>query len=52
MFKTSLTINYALAIMFSLVKGIWDHYTQKPSFNILIIGLDNAGKTVKERVLI
>ena len=33
--------------MFSLIKGIWDTYFAKPTFKILIIGLDKSGKTVE-----
>lgn len=33
-------------IMFTLLRGIWENYSQKPSVNILIVGLNNAGKTV------
>jgi ADP-ribosylation factor related protein 1 len=31
--------------MFSLIQGFYSYFTHKPSVNILIIGLDNAGKT-------
>lgn len=31
--------------MFSLISGFYHYMTQKPSFKILIIGLDGAGKT-------
>ena len=31
--------------MFGLLQGVWQHWNQKPEFNILILGLDNAGKT-------
>lgn len=31
--------------MFSLLYGIYQQFTQKPEFYVLIIGLDNAGKT-------
>lgn len=33
--------------MFGLIKGLWDYYFQKPTIKILMVGLDNAGKTVK-----
>ena len=32
--------------MFSLVSGLWTHMTRRDEFFILIVGLDNAGKTV------
>jgi len=32
--------------MFGLIKGFYDHYFSKPTYNILIIGIDNSGKTV------
>jgi ADP-ribosylation factor related protein 1 len=31
--------------MFSLISGFWQYFFSKTSINILIIGLDNAGKT-------
>eukprot|EP01038_Epipyxis_sp_PR26KG_P013348 gene13348-17904_t len=31
--------------MFSLISGFWKYLFTKPNINILIIGLDNAGKT-------
>ena len=33
--------------MFGLIKGFYDHYFSKPTYKILIIGLDNSGKTVR-----
>ena len=32
--------------MFSLLKGIWNYLFKKEQVFILIVGLDNAGKTV------
>jgi len=32
--------------MFRLLKGFYEYYTQIPTFKILIIGLENSGKTV------
>lgn len=32
--------------MFSLFKGIWDYLFRKEDYYVLILGLDNAGKTV------
>lgn len=32
--------------MFSLIYGFYEYMFQKPSYKILIIGVDNAGKTV------
>lgn len=32
--------------MFSLIKGYYDMYFQKPTYKILILGLDQTGKTV------
>ena len=32
--------------MFSLLKGFYDYMFQRPAYKILIIGVDNAGKTV------
>lgn len=37
--------------MFTLLQGLWENYTLKPSINILIVGLDNAGKTVMKAYL-
>ena len=31
--------------MFSLIHGFYQMYTSKPTFKILIVGCDNAGKT-------
>ena len=28
------------------MSGLWEYITQKPLFKVLIVGLDNAGKTV------
>lgn len=32
--------------MFSLLAGLWNSYFEKPTYKILIVGLDGAGKTV------
>lgn len=32
--------------MYHLVKGIYSRYTMKEEYSVLILGLDNAGKTV------
>ena len=36
-----------ILIMISLIKGIYQHCFQKSKYSLLIIGLDNAGKTVR-----
>lgn len=33
--------------MYTLLSGLYHHLTQKEEYNVLIIGLDNAGKTVR-----
>lgn len=37
--------------MYSLLYGFYKYLTQKDEFCVLILGLDNAGKTVSIRVL-
>lgn len=37
--------------MFSLLYGFYEYMFQKPTYKILIIGVDNAGKTVSIRLL-
>ena len=37
---------YNLAIMFTLLRGLWDYFFRKEDHYIVILGLDNAGKTV------
>ncbi len=32
--------------MFSLISGFYTQFFQKPTYKILIFGIDNAGKTV------
>lgn len=32
--------------MFSLLSGLWQYIWQKVEFNCILLGLDNAGKTV------
>lgn len=34
--------------MYTLVTGFYKYLTQKDEYNILILGLDNAGKTVRQ----
>ena len=37
--------------MFSLIRGFYQMWTEKPSYKVIIIGLDNAGKsTLVEQV--
>ena len=31
--------------MFTLLSGLYKYYTQKEEFYVLVLGLDNAGKT-------
>ena len=38
--------------MYTLLKGFYNMYFEKPTYKILIIGLDNAGKTVKINIQI
>lgn len=38
--------------MYSLVTGFYKYLTQKDEYNILILGLDNAGKTVRFKELL
>ena len=37
--------------MFSLLSGLVDYLLQKPEYYILILGLDNAGKTARQQLL-
>ena len=32
--------------MYSLLSGLYTYLTQKPTYKLLIFGIDNAGKTV------
>jgi ADP-ribosylation factor related protein 1 len=32
--------------MFSLMSGLWSYMFSKTEFNVLILGIDKAGKTV------
>ena len=32
--------------MFTLLRGLWDYFFRKDEYYIVILGLDNAGKTV------
>lgn len=32
--------------MFTLIKGVWNKIFEKPTYKVLIIGLDGSGKTV------
>jgi hypothetical protein len=34
--------------MFSLILGLWNYLFSKAELHILIVGLDDAGKTVRE----
>ena len=34
------------ATMFTLLRGLWNYFFQKDEFFVVILGLDNAGKTV------
>ena len=36
--------------MFTLLSGLWKYLFQKDEYCILILGLDNAGKSVSEAV--
>lgn len=38
--------------MYTLVTGFYKYLTQKDEYNILILGLDNAGKTVRTKELL
>jgi len=35
--------------MYSLLYGLYKHVTRKEEFSVLLLGLDNAGKTVRPR---
>ena len=41
----ALTISY-FTVMFTLLSGLWKYSFQKDEYFVLILGLDNAGKTV------
>ena len=32
--------------MISLITGFWKSWTSKPTYKILIVGVENSGKTV------
>lgn len=32
--------------MFTLLRGLWKYFFRKDEYYVLILGLDNAGKTV------
>ena len=34
--------------MFTLLQGLWKYFFRKEEYYIVILGLDNAGKTVKK----
>ena len=36
--------------MFTLLRGLWDYFFRKEEYYIVILGLDNAGKTVSRPV--
>lgn len=38
---------FVTTIMYHLLKGLHAHLTRKDEFSVLILGLDNAGKTVR-----
>jgi GTPase SAR1 family protein len=38
--------------MYTLLSGLYKYYTRKEEYNVLIIGLDNAGKTVNTNILL
>lgn len=33
--------------MFSLISGFWNMLVENPTYKVLLIGLDDAGKTVR-----
>ena len=33
--------------MFSLISGLWNMLVENPTYKVLIIGLDESGKTVE-----
>jgi ADP-ribosylation factor related protein 1 len=33
--------------MYTLLTGLYKHLARKEEYNVLVLGLDNAGKTVK-----
>ena len=37
---------YICQTMYTLLSGLWKYTFQKDEYNVLILGLDNAGKTV------
>jgi ADP-ribosylation factor related protein 1 len=37
--------------MFSLLYGLYQYLFSKPEYNVLIIGLDSAGKTVLPKTI-
>ena len=46
-----LVTNYTKEIlkMFTLLRGLWDYFFKKDEYFVVILGLDNAGKTVGRR---
>ena len=44
--KTVSMIFFFLLQMYTLLSGYWKYFFQKEEYNVLILGLDNAGKTV------
>ena len=48
-YTVTVTVSRSRIGMFSLLRGFYEYYTRKPSFNILIIGLDSSGKTVNKK---
>lgn len=41
-----LTLLLKTIIMYSLLKGLWEYFFRKDEYFVVILGLDNAGKTV------
>lgn len=44
-FLTLVTYHTAIFVMFSLLYGLWRYMTQKDEYSVVIVGLDNSGKT-------
>ncbi len=44
--------NQKLTSMFSLVMGCWEHYFRKVDYKALVVGLDDGGKTVRDRMVL
>ena len=37
--------------MYSLLSGLWSHMFRRDEYYVLLVGLDDAGKTVRENEL-